>query len=97
MSSYQFPTRLTPQEVFEVIKTERDYQEKDQVDKDWDHKGKPTVEAEMLLMEEYLLKARTAWATCPNNSGALDVLRKVVGVGVRCFENHGCPKRLRTE
>lgn len=93
MNSYKFPTRLTPQEVFDVIQTERAYQEKDQVDKDWDHKGNPSVEAELLLMEEYLLKARTAWTTCPGNSEVLEVLRKVVGVGFRCFENHGCPKR----
>jgi len=27
------------------------------------------------------------------SEAALDMLRKVVGIGVRCFENHGCPKR----
>lgn len=93
MSSHKFPTRLTPQEVFEVIQTERRYQEKDQVDKDLNHKGKPSVEAELLLMEEYLLKSRTACSTSPDKSDVLDVLRKVVGIGFRCFENHGCPER----
>jgi hypothetical protein len=43
-----------------VIKTERVYQDRDLLEKDWDHKGFPSVEAELLLMEEYLLKARTA-------------------------------------
>ena len=87
------PQGLTPQEVFEVIQTERAYQERDKVDKDWNHRGKPSIEAEMLMMEEYLSKARTAWTTSPNKSEALDVLRKVVGIGFRCFENHGCSKR----
>lgn len=85
--------QLSPEEVFDVIKTERAYQEKDKLDKDWNHKGKPSVEAELLMMEEYLLKARTAWTTSPDKLQVLDVLRKVVGIGFRCFENHGCPNR----
>lgn len=79
--------------VYEAIDSERAYQDKDCIDKDWDHRGKPSVEAELLLMEEYMLKARSAWQTSPGSFVALDVLRKVVGIGVRCFENHGVPLR----
>jgi hypothetical protein len=82
---------LSFSEVCEVIQTERDYQNRQ--GNNWQHKNKPSVEAELLLMEEYLQKARTAWVTIPGNEQTLDILRKVVGVGVRCFENHGCPKR----
>ena len=78
-------------EVCEILKTERNYQ--DRQGNNWDHKGTPSVEAELLLMEEYLQKARTTWVTSPGNEQTLDVLRKVIGVGVRCFENHGCPVR----
>jgi len=34
-------TPLTPSEVFGVIKRERVYQDRDLVEKDWDHKGFP--------------------------------------------------------
>lgn len=84
--------KLTPAEVFEVIKSERIYQDRDLKDKE-DHRGKPSVEAELLLAEEYLLKARAAWQSNSGNTECLDVMRKVAGVLVRCFENHGCPKR----
>jgi hypothetical protein len=81
----------TPQQVFEVVQTERSYQELGKTA--WNHQGYPSIEAELLLMEEYLLRARTAWSTSSDKNEVLDVLRKVVGVGFRCFENHGCPKR----
>jgi len=80
-------------DVYKIIDTERDYQNKDLLIKDWDHKGSPSVEAELLMMEEYIGKARTAWCNCKNNSEVLDVLRKVAGIAVRCFENHGVPPR----
>ena len=80
-------------EVYKIIDTERTYQDRDLLDKNWNHKGNPSVEAELLIMEEYMSKARTAWCNCSDNSEVLDVLRKVAGVAVRCFENHGVPPR----
>ena len=79
---------MNPQEIFEVIKTERVYQAKK-----WNHKGTPSVEGEILLMEEYLSKVRTVWSATSDKTQVLDMMRKVVGVGIRCFENHGCPPR----
>ena len=79
---------MNPQEVFEVVKTERVYQAKK-----WIHKGTPSIEAEILLMEEYLSKVRTVWSATSDKTQVLDMMRKVVGVGIRCFENHGCPPR----
>lgn len=83
--------KLTPAQVFDVIKSERMYQDRgaDQ----WNHEGAASIEAELLLMEEYLLKARRVWQSSSDQDDVLDVMRKVVGVGVRCFENHGCPSR----
>jgi hypothetical protein len=79
-------------EVFNVINGERDYQES--LNKGMNHKGNPTIEAELLMMEEYLREARSKWVhTHGNDLPCLDMMRKVVGMGVRCFENHGVPER----
>lgn len=74
-------------EVYKLIDGEREYQDNER-DK-WDHQGLPTVEAEILMMEEYMLKARTAWVNHYNEETSLDIIRKVVGMGVRCLENYG--------
>ena len=52
---------LSFSQVCEIVKTERDFQELR--NNTWNHNGNPSVEAEILLMEEYIHKARTAWAT----------------------------------
>ncbi len=79
-------------DVYKVIDGERDYQNK--LNPEWCHKGKPTIEAELLLMEEYLKKAREAWVSKYGDpSAGLDEMRKVAGISVRCFENYGVPER----
>ena len=47
--------------VYKIIDGERDYQ--DSLNHDWLHDGKPTIEGELLMMEEYLKYARTTWVT----------------------------------
>jgi len=74
-----------------AIESELRYQE--QTAGKWAHKNNPSLEKEMLLMEEYLSKARSTWTTNSNPMCTLDMLRKVVGIGVRCFHNHGVPFR----
>ena len=78
--------------VYEAIDGERAYQ--DINSSGWEHKGGPSVEAELLLLEEYVMRARNAWSVSEGNTAALDVIRKVAGVAVRCLENHGCPPRV---
>lgn len=94
-SPYTACVPLTAQEVFEHIQEEREYQNQNR--KKWNHQGNPSIEAELLMMEEYLSQARSKWTSCSNNAAALDSLRKVVGIGFRCFENYGCPKRFLNE
>ena len=77
--------------VFDVLNGERKYQ--NHKDPTWQHEGKATVGEELLMMEEYLRLARTAWTTTAGDEQALEILRKVVGIGIRCFENHGVPVR----
>jgi hypothetical protein len=80
-------------QVYENLDTERDYQES--LNSGWVHKGKPSVGLEILLAEEYLQLARKAWCTKYGDpNGGLDELRKVAGILVRCFENHGVPPRV---
>lgn len=78
--------RLTREQVYKLVDGERDYQDEHT---DWDHQGVPSFEAELLLMEEYIRKARSEWVTSYNNDNSLNVIRKVIGIAVRAFENHG--------
>ena len=83
---------MEQEQVFETLRGERTYQ--DSIASKMEHKGHPTVEAELLMMEHYLAQAREKWVTTHGDSGpCLDSLRKVAGIAVRCFENHGTPRR----
>lgn len=79
--------RLSRDQVFGLINQERTYQ--DAQAEQWDHKGVPTVEAELLMFEHYIQQARNSWVSSPGNSQALDVIRKIAGISVRVLENHG--------
>lgn len=46
------------------------------------------------IMRKLLSDAEAAWATSRGDASALDELRKVVAVGVACFEQHGVPHRI---
>ena len=79
-------------DVYRLIDGERNYQ--DSISDRMNHKGHPTIEAELLMMEHYLADARTKWVTSHgDNFPPLDSLRKVAGIAVRCMENHVTPMR----
>ena len=73
------------QEVYEQIDKERDHQ-------DLKHNKSEEIPAELLLMEVYLEKAQFDWAYKMNS---LHQIRKVVALGIRCLETHGCPERKK--
>ena len=89
--------RLTPEEVFGIVRGEMDYAKKyderrssfpDSVgDKD-----KP-VEVWLLWMEEYLAKARAAATAGYDKTEALAQLRRVLSLGFNCASYHGLPAR----
>lgn len=87
---------LTRQEAYQVIDTERDYQEKL-----WDNFNKEinNPSSFILWMEEYLAKARTLASSkdervgTEGNKEIMDMLRKVTALGVACIEINGAPKR----
>lgn len=85
-------------DVYVVLDGERDYQ-----DSRWNAdttvtEGKHSVAEFALFMDDYLREARTQLSRNgePEASQmALDTLRKVVGMGIACFEQHGVPARYR--
>ena len=84
-------------EVYAAVDSEREYQEyvvepslagQDQ------GLTEHTIGDELVLMKVYLDRAMSAAASRPTKETALDFVRKIVGVGVRCMENHGAPPRM---
>jgi len=77
--------------IYGVIDGERDYQGRLGADRT---AGKPhEVGAYLLMLSEYVDKAQEAWTGRAGDEGALDVLRKVAGIAVRCMEVHGVAAR----
>ena len=93
---------ITRAEVYTAIDTERAYQ-----DRVWEHNNPAnplpagdgvarslSIGEDILLMEEYLAKARLQWTIEKRPEvGALDIIRKIAGIAVRCMETHGAPHR----
>jgi hypothetical protein len=75
-------------EVIEAIRSERQYQEKI-----WPNQLK--VGEEILVMEEYLKRARKEWSgeQAPEYR-TLEIIRKIAAVAFRCLEHHGAPPRI---
>ena len=81
-------------DVYKVVDKERDFQDtyikvkgykKDTINE--------SVTAEMVMMKTYLDKAFIEWTHNKGDVNSLNELRKVVAIGVRCFENNGVPNR----
>lgn len=78
-------------EVYKVIDTERDYQEQRWIESEiQDHE----IASFILYMEHHLYEARKTASTQSPETEALQHLRKVVALGVKCFEVHGVPERI---
>jgi hypothetical protein len=78
-----------PNDVLEAIVSERAYQDKLS-------DRKLSVAEELLVMEEYILRARKTWSdTFGDFSEAPTwaVIRKIVATGIRCLTNHGAVNR----
>lgn len=84
--------KSTQKQVFDALSTERRYQDllpKTRTD------GEPrTVGDYLLMLEEYVHRARVAWVDHPGDVEALDVVRKVGGIAVHCMEDHGAIERV---
>jgi hypothetical protein len=80
-------------DVYKLIDGERDYQEGL-----WGsavvHANELSVGDFVLMVEEYAARARKEWVGQPYPEvKALDHMRKIAGIAVRCMEIHGAPPR----
>jgi len=77
--------------VYGLIDNEREYQ-----NCKWKDRGEVSIATEILIMQEHLDKAKKNHISL-NFSGrlALDQIRKIVAVGVRCLETHGSEDMLK--
>lgn len=72
---------------YDAIDSERAYQ-----DKTWPEPAVGVPDS-ILLIEEYIFRARAAWSISTTDTEALNMLRKVAGIAVRCMEHNGSPRR----
>ena len=78
--------------VIDAINSERDYQKRM-----WpstagagSEENFHTVGESLLLLEEYVAKARAQWTTEGKPELAtMHIVRKIAGIAVRCMEQHG--------
>ena len=81
------------QDVYERINEERNFQESLAKTIFRHNAADKSVPAEIMMMQVYLNKAIHSFTNNYGDQPALHQIRKVVALGVRCLENHGCPKR----
>lgn len=77
--------------VYKAIDSERNYQLKR-----WGVNGedaKHSVGDFLTYMDDYLSEAKHRASREDGDTGSLEVLRKVVALGVACMEQHGAPMR----
>jgi hypothetical protein len=80
------------QRIYKILDGERDYQ-----DERWgtDPNRNHEIASWILYMEDYLKEAKTIASRNEDETLALDALRKVVALGVKCFEVHGVSERKK--
>lgn len=83
--------KLTRKEVYEVIDTERNYQ--DNLGPDRTNHQPHTVGNYITMLQHYQGQLVTAWTLNAGDEKALDIMRKIAGIAVHCMEVHGAPKR----
>ena len=85
--------KMTRREVYDLIDGERIYQDSLLRPGGVRSTGPQPASCYLLLLKEYLDRAVTAWADNHGDVRALDVVRKIAGIAVRCMEEHGAPPR----
>lgn len=90
--------KTSREDVYAAIDSERDYQTRVWRENAGLEPTCPvrTVAEELLMLEDYVARARTAWTNAPRASEVAittDILRKCAGICVRAMENHGVVQR----
>lgn len=86
--------KSTQKQVFAAIETERRFQNLDAKQKK--QEDALPVAGEMIVLDQLLADARQAYlkAEIYKDTAALDVIRQIAGVAVRCLEIHGVIERV---
>lgn len=85
--------------VIDKVKTEREFQDVCVTKYFKHHKKHGAIDfsrplaAEILMMQEYLDKARNSWTHGAKDDDALAKIRCVAAMAIRAMEYHGCPDR----
>jgi hypothetical protein len=77
--------------VYKLIDGERDFQNNLGPERTDGHT--PSVGDELALLTVYLQKAMWGYSETAGDRVALDTIRKIAAVCVRCMENHNTPSR----
>ena len=85
--------KLTRQKVYEIIDGERAYQDSLGAERREPREFTHTVGEFLTMLRVYARRADSAWTDNPGDTAALDVVRKIAGIAVRCMEEHGAPPR----
>lgn len=78
-------------EVYAVIDRERDYQ--NDLKSDRTDGSDKSVGEYLVMLDTYINLAKTGWTMQAGNKAALDCIRKIAAVAVRCMEEHGVVER----
>lgn len=86
--------RITRQEVYLAIDTERNYQ--DNLGPERRDKREMVTGEELVLLKAYVDRAFANWTNIPGENPEITLhdLRKVAAIAVRAMENHGAPLRV---
>ena len=82
---------MLKEDVYKLIDNERNHQNSLPPDRTDGHTH--TVGEELVLLQVYLRRALDAWVDNPGDNAALNEIRKIAAISVRCIENHGAPSR----
>jgi hypothetical protein len=74
-------------DIQEAIDGEREYQ--NNLGEDRTDGADRSVADYLMMLKVYCRKAEDAWVNCPGDYDALDQIRKLAGIGVRCLEEYG--------
>ena len=82
---------MTRAEVYAAIDSERDYQ--DRLGADRTAGQAHPVGSYLTMLRHYLREAEEAWTKTAGDAAALESIRKIAGISVRCMEDHGTTLR----
>jgi hypothetical protein len=81
------------EDVYKLIDGERDYQDKLGPDRRDPTEVNHSVGDYLVMLSTYLRRAQDDWTNYPGVYEALDEIRKIGAIAVRCIEEHGAPLR----